>query len=299
MKCLHPLEVSPYKNIKKYILVPCGKCPACLSTKRDDLAFRLDAEYNARDTLCSLFITLTYASEYVPIHVNDITGEEYMQVSPEDIHNFFKYFRKLGKNLDLRFTYFLASEYGDQFGRPHYHAIFFIKHIDSRNILEDVTKLVQTAWYRGFVKVEFPRASFSALNYVTKYVIKDVCLDLKEEYRKNFTRRSKGLGLSCIYGNTFRVGQTLKFADSENRVHILPRYYHTHIFNETQLKQHQAYTKLFVENQLEQKMYEYGMTYAQLQEYEYGMKSYHSREYLVKSASVQSDDFYNRSFNKF
>lgn len=299
MKCLHPLEVSPYKNIRKYILVPCGKCPACLSTKRDDLAFRLDAEYNSRDTFCSLFITLTYSPEYVPMNIDPNTGEEFMQVSPDDIHNFFKYFRKLGKEYDLKFTYFLASEYGDQFGRPHYHAIFFIKHINSMNILDDVTKLVETAWYRGFVKVEFPRASFSALNYVTKYVIKDVCLDLKDDYKKNFTRRSKGLGLSCIYGNTFRVGQTLKFLDSENRVHILPRYYHTHIFNETQLKQHQAFTKLYVENQLENKMYEYGMTYEQLQDYEYGMKSYHSREYLVRSSSVQSDNFYNRSFDKF
>lgn len=299
MKCLHPLEVSPYKNIKKFILVPCGKCPACLSTKRDDLAFRLDAEYNSRDTLCSLFITLTYSTEYVPLNVDPNTGEEFMQVSSDDIHNFFKYFRKLGKEYDLKFTYFLASEYGDQFGRPHYHAIFFIKDINSRNILEDVTKLVETAWYRGFVKVEFPRASFSALNYVTKYVIKDVCLDLKDEYMKNFTRRSKGLGLSCIYGNTFQVGQTLKFLDSENRVHILPRYYHTHIFNEVQLKQHQAFTKLYVENQLQNKMYEYGMTYEQLQDYEYFMRSYHSRDYLVRSSSVISDNFYKRSFDKF
>lgn len=58
------------------------------------------------------FATLTYADEKLP---------EDLSVSPREISLFIKRLRKAGYS----FRYFATGEYGENFGRPHYHLALF------------------------------------------------------------------------------------------------------------------------------------------------------------------------------
>ena len=298
MRCLHPLNVSPYKNIKKFIQVPCGRCPNCVKTKRDALAFRLDAEHNSKDNLFSLFVTLTYSDSYLPTSVNDVTGEEFNYLSSDDIHNFFKYLRKIGRLYDFRFRYFLCGEYGDLFGRPHYHAIFFVKSINHREPFEQVKALITRAWYRGYVSVQLPKNGFRAFNYVTKYVIKNSAFELNDHYKNNkpFLRMSHFIGLSNVINHSFSPTSKLLFSDSHDRVHILPRYYHRYIFNDIQLWQHQFYSKMFVTDQSIERCKRYCFSDYQLSEYDWNLRVYESYINIRKSNSLITDQFYSHSY---
>lgn len=291
------MTVSPYKKIKRYILVPCGKCSACVATKRDNLAFRLDAEHNALDNLFSLFVTLTYNDENLPIgEASD--GSIINPLSGDDIHRFFKYLRKISKPLNFTFKYFLCGEYGDSFGRPHYHAIFFVKSIMSNRPLEDITSLIKKSWYRGFVSVQYPRNGFSAFGYVTKYVIKNTKYILNEYYRDNkpFIRMSNGIGLSNILRYDFKPNSTLIVSDSADRKHMLPRYYLNHIFDDVQKWQHHFYKMQFIEDKFIQRMKSYCMTDAQLNQYDWDMRKYQSMSNLFKYNQLDTDDYYLKTY---
>lgn len=295
--CTHPLTVSPYKNIKKYILVPCGKCAECRKSQRDDLAFRIDSEMNSPDTLYTFFVTLTYNDKYLPLSVNKDTGEEQMHVSSVDIHSFFKYFRKISKSVDLKFRYFLSSEYGDKFGRPHYHALFFVQNFRSQRPLQDMITLVQKAWYRGFVSVQFPKHGFSALQYVTKYVIKNVGQELQKGYQKTFTRRSQGLGLSAINGMSPDTYSVLRMSDSQGRVHILPRYYMSHLFSQSQLELRAIHTERYLwylQLYKCRRYFDSNLSKMRLFEYENMRTRYFQN--ITRYNALQTDSFYQRNY---
>jgi len=298
MRCLHPLNVSPYKNIKKFIQVPCGRCPNCVKTKRDNLAFRLDAEHNSKDNLFSVFVTLTYDDDHLPTTINDLTGEVFNYLSSDDIHNFFKYLRKLGKPYNFRFRYFLCGEYGDHFGRPHYHAIFFVKHINDREPFQRVQQLINSAWYRGFTSVQLPKNGFRAFNYVTKYVIKNSAFQLNEHYKDNkpFLRLSNHLGLASVISHKFDPCSKLEFSDSSNRIHLLPRYYHRYIFDDVQLWKHQFYSKMFVTDQFIERCKRYLKTDSELQEFDWKIRVFDSLRNIRKSNFLISDQFYFHNY---
>lgn len=63
-KCLNPNKVvNPYTH--ESMVVPCGKCKACILAKNSRYAFQCDLEsYTAKHTV---FVTLTYSNEYLPV----------------------------------------------------------------------------------------------------------------------------------------------------------------------------------------------------------------------------------------
>lgn len=64
---------NPYSRRK--VLVPCGKCEACLQEKAFARANRI--RNNVTDGTIALFITLTYANDYVPYVLrSDLCGED-------------------------------------------------------------------------------------------------------------------------------------------------------------------------------------------------------------------------------
>lgn len=59
------------------------------------------------------FITLTYDNEHIPTDFG---------LHKEDLQKFWK---RLRKDVDNKIKYYACGEYGDTYGRPHYHAIVF------------------------------------------------------------------------------------------------------------------------------------------------------------------------------
>lgn len=216
MNCLYPIKVPNkrygLKGQFKYNVVPCGKCEACLKRKQQEWFVRLKLQQNYSD-YC-FFVTLTYNDEHLPPGAN---------VSKKDIQLYHKRLRQLIK---YKFSYFLTSEYGPTFQRPHYHAIYF-------NIRPCDLIYIEKAWSSGFVTVS--EITDARLRYVCGYVVeKNFIPDGREPV---FNLISKGLAKEYIN----KVG---KYHDRIDRMYIplydskfvMPRYLKEKLYNSGQRK---------------------------------------------------------------
>lgn len=107
-------------------------------------ALRCHLEAQAHQDTC--VTTLTYDDQYLP-----------PTIRRQDVQLWLK---RLRKNHKIR--YYACGEYGEQFGRPHYHAILFG--------LNAETKSIDNAWQRGITRTD--NASIEAINYITHYTAK-------------------------------------------------------------------------------------------------------------------------------
>lgn len=133
MSCFHPLTAhrdgagsqpvmgfpAGYAAMERLEL-PCGRCVGCRQDRARAWSIRVMHEAQLYDS--NLFVTLTYAPEKMP-----------ESLSLEYPH-FQKFMRRLRKQLvgvsvapngkrPVRF--FVSGEYGERYGRPHWHAILF------------------------------------------------------------------------------------------------------------------------------------------------------------------------------
>lgn len=185
--CLCPKKIpnqtkhwSP-DNHPLYLLVPCGKCEECCKHNRDDWFVRCYYEWMNNRNGCTFFYTLTYNEERIPRY----DGMKCFR--KRDIQLFIKLLRKRLAVESLKLKYLVTSEYGEKYGRPHYHALFFVYgHISPWLFY----RLVENCWCvvirkgnsyeyksRGFVKYgdNLGLVNQSAgIQYVTKYITKDV-----------------------------------------------------------------------------------------------------------------------------
>lgn len=181
MTCLAPVV------LKSGITVPCGKCLNCLSDRRNEWSIRLaiHTEYSAR---MPLFLTLTYDNDHLPL----VDGVPTLQRS--HVSAFLKEYKRKYNLANDVFTYFGCGEYGDTFGRPHYHLLFFgdldLYQLFDRDV--DLAKQrVEAVWKNGHVDIRI--AGYDGIHYVTKYCLKD-SNDHEDGAVDSFTICSKGIG---------------------------------------------------------------------------------------------------------
>lgn len=193
--------------------VPCSRCAACLSRKREEWSFRLKQQLKV-STSC-IFITLTYKEENLPINENGVAS-----VNKRDVQLFFKRLRKNSNQKELK--YYLSSEYGTKTFRPHYHIVLF----DLIN-----TDLILTSWGLGNIKVD--KINDARISYTTKYCI------TKSKIPKGattpFSLQSKNLGLNYVEKKKHWHEQDIKrmYCTNDNGTKIaMPRYYKEKIYTE-------------------------------------------------------------------
>ncbi len=244
MQCLHPVKIrlSDEQRAKRYELldfpldyriathmyVPCGKCEACLVNRRSQWTFRLKQEM--RDCQSAYFITLTYDEENIPLKKKN--GLVLPYVCKRDVQNFLKRLRKSIYPFKIR--YYVVSEYGPKYFRPHYHMILFDFPNELKNKLHDY---LENAWNNGFIRVD--PVNDARIHYVTGY-----CLDgsaLPPDLDKNFMLCSRRpaigyrfLELDSVV-NYCESGCTDMYAfaqDSETFFVKIPRYYKDRMFSD-------------------------------------------------------------------
>lgn len=134
-------------NGLKY-LRPCGQCTPCRITAQKRWASRIlqEAQFHPE----SIFVTLTYSDENVPKSLDKRTAQLWLKRYRDQI-----YPRKI--------RYFLVGEYGEETGRPHFHAVIFSGRCTDVDIIKN-------SWSYGFVMVA-PMTDARA-RYVAKYVLK-------------------------------------------------------------------------------------------------------------------------------
>lgn len=223
MECFDPRSIPRPngKGNKDRITVSCQKCVACLSRRRSIWCVRLEKE-----------LSVSRSAQFVTLTLNDSnltygSGEDPL-LNPTDIILFLKRLRKeLSKTNERKIRYFACGEYGDQFGRPHYHMIIF-------NLPENPLELIKSAWSKdgqsmGFVYLG--TVTPQSIAYVAKYAIKSVL----DEESGTFARMSRKPGIGYDYAlNTFKwhkKGLKNYIPEFGGVKKTMPRYYEQMIYN--------------------------------------------------------------------
>lgn len=180
MACYHPLDAYRARYAgpsgKKGIVfdkresngvklqIPCGQCIGCRLEHSRQWAMRCMHESSLYDSNC--FVTLTYSPEKLPAtgtlvkkHYQDFMKRLRFHIAPK------------------RVRFFHCGEYGEEHGRPHYHACLFGYDFPDRVLYKDYngTKLYSSAtlerlWGFGFATVG--DVTFESAAYVARYVLK-------------------------------------------------------------------------------------------------------------------------------
>lgn len=182
--------VTPYivQTPQGLVPVPCGKCYQCLTQWTKDWRFRLNAE--KANSVCSMYLTLTYNPENLPVAYNDEVGEWQSYLVKSDLQKFFK---RLRKNCpDLKFRYFAIGEYGGDYNRCHMHVVFFFSSFPfkSKNHFKNY---IDYNWRKGFTYLKWTEDRH--INYVSGYFNK---VDKSSHITPPFKVMSKSLGLCFL-----------------------------------------------------------------------------------------------------
>lgn len=141
-------------RVRRYFLVPCGRCVDCLKSRQMSYAFRAEWEALDPSNVQVLFCTFTYAPEYLP------KGNE---LSKNEVQRFIRRLRLACEGVRVR--YLFCGEHGSLYDRAHYHAIlYFDKFVDFDKIA--------SAWSLGIVDIR-PFSSARG-SYVAKYSVKQL-----------------------------------------------------------------------------------------------------------------------------
>ena len=152
MPCFHPLrafktsagevvftEHARY-DIVTQLSLPCGQCSGCRLERSRQWAMRCVHEAAAYD--CNAFITLTYDEENLP--ADGSLNYDHFQL-------FMKRLRKAIEPNKVRF--YMCGEYGEENGRPHFHACLFGYDFPDKvmlSVLVLVSVFIPLRYWRGF-----------------------------------------------------------------------------------------------------------------------------------------------------
>ena len=149
--------------------LPCGQCIGCRLERSRQWAVRCMHEAQMHEENC--FITLTYDEEHLP---------EDLSLRYEHFQTFIRalrdYFRKHYGKTGIRF--YMGAEYGETFGRPHYHAcIFGINFPDRKPFKKSpsgsmlyVSEILKKLWPYGYSSIG--DVNFESAAYVARYIMK-------------------------------------------------------------------------------------------------------------------------------
>lgn len=211
--------------------VPCGRCIGCRLEYAKQWAVRCVHEATMHERNC--FITLTYAPEHL---LSD-------SLQHSDFQTFMRRLRKVyGKSIGV----FMCGEYGEQFGRPHFHACLFGVDFSETNdrygapinprtyyrVNAQGDKIYQSSeldkiWQFG--KTEIGSLTFESAGYCARYITKklnkeDPKYEHKiQEYAKMSSRHAIGKKwIEKYYLDVFNYGELIIRGGIKTTI---PRYY--------------------------------------------------------------------------
>jgi len=210
MKCTRPRIVHDSKNHEESEY-PCGKCPACRRSRTREWANRIIHELASWKD--ATFITLTYEENPGTLNRRDLT----------------LFIKRIRKQLEPRkIKYFGCGEYGERFGRPHYHLILFgvspsdkiFEKIKNTNKIRNRYSCPQ--WPYGFIDIG--SVTYQSAAYVAGYIQKKLGVTHYQGRVPPFQVQSKGIGLDYVNENKHDLVRELGFTMNGAQC-SLPRYY--------------------------------------------------------------------------
>lgn len=182
MPCYHPWTAYQYADgsiksverkgdVIRSLQLPCGQCVGCRLERSRQWAIRCMHEAQMHEQNC--YITLTYADE----------------TSASSLHypDFQKFMRRLRKHFKGKIRFYMAGEYGEDFGRPHFHACLFGIDFDDKKYLAKVgnfklyrSPTLEKLWPYGFSSIG--SVTFESAAYVARYIMKKINGDLADDH---------------------------------------------------------------------------------------------------------------------
>lgn len=184
MACYHPLQgfralrANPDTGKRSIVFnkqegfsdlpvqLPCGQCIGCKLERSRMWAVRIMNEAQLYEQ--NSFITLTYADQYLP---SDLSLKK---------HHFQKFMKKLRfahSNQTIRF--FHCGEYGEKYGRPHYHCCLFNYDFQDKKPWKKsngqqlyISDELQKLWPLGHSSIG--SLTFESAAYVARYITKKI-----------------------------------------------------------------------------------------------------------------------------
>lgn len=261
MMCISPLRLKRKVietdcfgrevEVDRFIDVPCGKCIACLSNRKNNWVFRLKKEFDK--SFSASFLTLTYDDLHLPRNELGVNV-----LCKKHLQDFLKRlrinFERQGYNNKIR--YFAVGEYGSQTLRPHYHLILF------NYPREAYEATVLKSW--SFGHPYFANVNDSVIAYVSKYVLAGCCIpELIQDFKDYnvplpFMVCSKRPAIGSCYLTDdnihYHTDNNTLFTYSNGHRIPLPRYYRDKIFSKETLEQLNYEIQDFQANRLSHKI---------------------------------------------
>jgi len=152
-------------EIVQEVSLPCGQCIGCRLERSRQWAMRCMHEAQLHQHNC--FITLTYDDTHLP--------------SDQSLHyrDFQLFIKRLRKRYPTtKISYYMAGEYGENFGRPHYHACIFGLDFHDKKLWKRTTSGsliyrssdLETLWPFGYSSIG--DVNFESAAYVARYIMK-------------------------------------------------------------------------------------------------------------------------------
>lgn len=191
MSCFHPIRAFSTASgsvsfselardqVTGDLKLPCGQCVGCRLDRARDWSLRIGHECKLHEV--NWFVTLTYRDECLPIH-GSLTYSDFQ-----------KFARRVRKSLG-QFRFFVVGEYGEQLGRPHFHAMLFgLELPDVRKIGVSrcgrypayESKVLEALWGHG--QVQIGTVTAQSAGYVARYSLKKVNGDLAASHYRRVT----------------------------------------------------------------------------------------------------------------
>ena len=165
-KLIFSYNAKHCKSVIPDLQVPCGRCVGCRLERSRQWAIRCVHEASLHKRNC--FVTLTY---------NDVN-------LPEDRGLHYKHFQDFMKRLRKKYgegiRFYMCGEYGEQLGRPHFHACLFNHDFDDKKLWKTTdsnsklyrSKELEELWPFGYSSVG--DVNFESAAYVARYIMKKV-----------------------------------------------------------------------------------------------------------------------------
>lgn len=157
--------------------LPCGQCIGCRLERSRQWAIRCIHEASLHEENC--FITLTFNPESLAARENPGTLDK------TDFQKFMKRLRKHYPGKKIR--YFHCGEYGEKYGRPHYHAILFGLDFDDKELINILnghrlyrSPTLEKIWPFGYSSIG--NVTFESAAYVARYIMKKITGDQADEH---------------------------------------------------------------------------------------------------------------------
>ncbi len=188
MACYRPLTafqcfdgsvvfVERQGDVVRRLSLPCGQCVGCRLERSRQWAMRCMHEASLWPANC--FITLTYSDEHLP---------ESGSLEYDDFQKFMKRLRKrfrgvaAGPSPSALFPirFYMAGEYGENFGRPHFHACVFNFDFPDKTLWMKTksgsrifrSKSLEELWPFGYSSIG--DVNFQSAAYVARYIMKKI-----------------------------------------------------------------------------------------------------------------------------